>query len=138
MNDQYIVHLRLANLKREILILWRDSRLNCASLAKIGTYSSWDQSNVRVKLYNLRTGEVLKKTLDTRRRPGFYQRWFSFWAMIAPPLWMIYHHLWRPLIGFFIAALIFVKLLVWLFALEAQAGWFIAAWVIRCLWLSGQ
>ncbi len=51
----------------------------------------------------------------------FIKDGFAFWAMIAPPLWMIYHHLWRPLIGF-VVALILVKTLIWLFALDAGAG----------------
>lgn len=51
----------------------------------------------------------------------FIKDGFAFWAMIAPPLWMIYHHLWRPLIGF-VVVLILVKALIWLFGLEPQAG----------------
>ncbi len=33
----------------------------------------------------------------------FIKDGFSFWAMIGSVFWMIYHHLWIPLIGFFIA-----------------------------------
>ena len=59
-----------------------------------------------------------KNPLNRADQLVFVREGFSFWAMIAPPLWMIYHGLWRALLGFFI--LIFaIKLITWLFALES-------------------
>ncbi len=51
----------------------------------------------------------------------FIKDGFAFWAMIAPPLWMIYHQLWRPLIGF-VLILLLVQALLWLFAFDAEAS----------------
>ena len=33
----------------------------------------------------------------------FVKDGFSFWAMVGSVFWMIYHHLWLPLIGFLLA-----------------------------------
>ena len=49
----------------------------------------------------------------------FVKDGFSFWAMLAPPLWMIYHRLWRAVLGF-IAAVLLLQGLGWLFGLGEQ------------------
>jgi len=40
----------------------------------------------------------------------FIKEGFSFWAMVGSVFWMVYHHLWLPLIGFVIALLALISL----------------------------
>ena len=51
----------------------------------------------------------------------FVKDGFSFWAMIGSVFWMIYHHLWIPLIGFLLAIGL-LSALAHLFGADPGAG----------------
>ena len=51
----------------------------------------------------------------------FVKDGFSFWAMFFSVFWMIYHHLWLPLIGFVVTFGV-LKILAYLFGAPAETG----------------
>ena len=51
----------------------------------------------------------------------FVKDGFSFWAMVGSVFWMIYHHLWLPLIGFLLAITL-LSTLAYLFGASPDAG----------------
>lgn len=45
------------------------------------------------------------RTMDaTTDKYVFVRDGFYFWAMVAPALWMLYHRLWLPLVGYIVLA----------------------------------
>jgi hypothetical protein len=65
--------------------------------------------------------EVKKDFIERADELVFVKDGFSFWAMIAPPIWMIYHRLWWPLIGFFIV-LGFLQISTYLLGISPDDG----------------
>ena len=64
---------------------------------------------------------VNRNLVDRADELVFVRDGFSWWAALAPILWMIYHRLWMPLAGFGLAFLA-LSILAWLAGAGEGAG----------------
>ena len=65
-------------------------------------------------------GDFKKDLLERADDIVFVKDGFSWWAALIPLLWMIYHRMWLPLAGFFVAATL-VQILAYLIGVPQES-----------------